>query len=603
MRRPIALAAVALALVAAPSAGADTVSSALGVPCVPGPSGTQVCESALATRVPTWDGVPLDVQVVLPPADRKGPFPLIVGLHGWPLAKEVAFDRNGPQQAFDWAAQGYAVLTYTARGFGGSCGVPASRVGAGCAKGWVHIADARYEVRDTQYLAGLLADEGLVKPDKIGVTGASYGGGQSLLLATLKDRTMLPDGSLVPWRSPKGKPMRIAAAAPRIEWSDLAYSLVPNGRTLDYRTENPAGKPYGVPKQSWISTLYQTGMATGYYAPKGADPNADISGWLDTINAGEPYDTPAVREVLNQFTRYRSPYYIQDSVPESQREKPAPMVLYNAWTDDLFGADEALRYSNRMRAEFPGARIGMVFADEFGHMRASLTSMAPEANAARETLFAHYLLDDAKVRPLDGVETLTQGCNGQAPAGPFVTSGWDGQHPGQVRFDSAAPKAFDSAGGKQSNADATDPNQKGGTSCRTVSADDDPGAATYRLPAAQGRGYTLMGSPTIRAAITTTGSFPQVDSRLWDVAPDGNQTLVTQGIYRPDPSGTQIFQLHPNGWHFAAGHVPKLELLGRSAPYARPSNGDFTVTAAQLRLTLPVRECSGPGVLCVPTPA
>jgi len=30
--------------------------------------------------------------------------------------------------------------------------------------------------------------------------------------------------------------MEIAAAAPRIGWSDLAYALVPTGRTLDYRS-------------------------------------------------------------------------------------------------------------------------------------------------------------------------------------------------------------------------------------------------------------------------------------------------------------------------------------------------------------------------------
>ena len=602
MRRLAALVVVSTVLVAVPAAGAHTVSSAMGVPCGPGPSGSQVCESALATRVPSWDGVSLDVQVVLPPADRDGPFPLIVGMHGWGFSKEAAFDRSGTDQAFQWASEGYAVLTYTARGFGQSCGVLASRVGAGCDKGWIHLADARYEVRDTQYLAGLLADEGLVKPDKIGVTGASYGGGQSLLLATLKDRTMLGDGTLVPWRSPKGKPMKIAAAAPRIEWSDLAYALVPNGRTLDYRAANPYDPPFGVPKKSYISSLYDLGLATGNYAPAGADPSADVTTWQSNIDEGEPFDTPRDRAILDAFKRFRSPYSIQDSVPEAQREAPAPMVLYNAWTDDVFPADEALRYANRLKSEFPGARIGMVFADEFGHPRASLAAQAPEANAARETLFANYLLGRSDAHPLEGVETLTQGCNGQPPAGPFITPSWDGQHPGQVAYDAPGAKTFDSAGGNQQNANATDP-IGAGTSCRTVGAADDPGAATYRLPVAKGNGYTLMGSPTVRATIHTTGAFPQVDSRLWDVAPDGNQTLITHAIYRPDPSGVQTFQLHPNGWHFLAGHVPKLELLGRDDPYARPSNGSFTVTASQLRLTLPVRECAGPGVLCVPTPS
>ena len=36
--------------------------------------------------------------------------------------------------------------------------------------------DTRYEVRDTQYFAGLLADEGLIDR-RIGATGGSYGGG------------------------------------------------------------------------------------------------------------------------------------------------------------------------------------------------------------------------------------------------------------------------------------------------------------------------------------------------------------------------------------------------------------------------------------------
>ena len=50
---------------------------------------------------------------------------------------------------------------------------------------------------------------------------------------------MLPDGSLVPWTSPNGTPMEIAAAAPSITWTDLAYALAPNGSTLDYVADTP----------------------------------------------------------------------------------------------------------------------------------------------------------------------------------------------------------------------------------------------------------------------------------------------------------------------------------------------------------------------------
>ena len=51
---------------------------------------------------------------------------------------------------------------------------------------------------------------------RIGVTGDSYGGGQSIMLAALRNRVMQPDGSLEPWRSPRGTPVSIAAAAPVI---------------------------------------------------------------------------------------------------------------------------------------------------------------------------------------------------------------------------------------------------------------------------------------------------------------------------------------------------------------------------------------------------
>ena len=115
-----------------------------------------------------------------------------------------------------WLDDGYAVLSITPRGFGESCGSEAARAAdpAGCAHGYVRLADARYEVRDAQELAGLLVDERVVLPQQIGVAGGSYGGAIAMSLGALHDRKMLPDGSLVPWTSPGGAAMRIAAAAP-----------------------------------------------------------------------------------------------------------------------------------------------------------------------------------------------------------------------------------------------------------------------------------------------------------------------------------------------------------------------------------------------------
>ena len=55
----------------------------------------------------------------------------------------------------------------------------------------------------------------------------------------------------------------------------------------------------------------------------------------------------------------------------------------------------------------------------------------------------------------------------------------------------------------------------------------------------------------------------------------------------------QVFQLHPGAWHFAAGHIPKLELLGQDSPYVRTSNGQFTISVSDLQLRLPVHEVPG----------
>src|SRR2546423_167841 len=131
--------------------------------------------------VKTWDGVPLDTTVTLPARGATG-LPLIADIHGFGNSKWEYLDPASDAytgNAYTWAKAGYAVLTYTARGLWGSCGTPDSRAAnpAACAKGYIHLADVRYEARDTQELAGRLVDEGIADARRIGVTGDTYGGG------------------------------------------------------------------------------------------------------------------------------------------------------------------------------------------------------------------------------------------------------------------------------------------------------------------------------------------------------------------------------------------------------------------------------------------
>jgi hypothetical protein len=533
--------------------------------------------------VRTFDGVPLDVNVALPAAGDTG-LPLVVLSHGWGGRK------LGAAEMRRWAARGYAVLSLTARGFGDSCGSPASRAAdpTGCARGWIRLDDVRYEARDVQHLAGLLADQGIADPQRVGVTGISYGGGVSLELAALRDRIVRPDGSLAPWTSPGGRPMRIAGAVPEIPWSDLAYSLLPNGRTLDYTITGPADdlEPPGILKQSYVSGLFGLGAGRGFYAPPGADPDADLPGWYALFTAGEPYG-PQAQAIGRELAAHHSPYGVDHSQP------PAPTLIASGFTDDLFPVDEALRFWNRTRAEHPGTPLSLLFLD-FGHARGQ-NKPADVAHYERRRFewMDRYVKGDPRVRPLQGVEALTQTCPASAPSeGPYRAPTWRALHPGEVRLRGAAAQTVLSAAGDPAIAAAIDP-IGGQGACATTSAADEPGTASYRLPAATGSGWTLLGSPTVIADLTVTGPFPALALRLWDVAPDGTQTLVARGLYRPDTSGRHVFQLHPGAWRYAPGHVPKLQLLGRDAPYGRASNGTFTVTVANVDVRLPARERPG----------
>lgn len=575
------------------SAHADVVPSVFGgrIACAEA-DGVQFCQGDVASRVPTWDGVPLDVNVTLPPAGATGPFPLIVAEHGWSLGKSDA-------PVVERALAGYVVLSHSARGFHGSCGSEASRAAdpAGCAEGWTHLGDARYEVRDAQHLAGLLVDEGLVDPQRIAFTGASYGGGRTIMAAALRDRVMLEDGTLVAWTSPLGVPMRVAAGAALIPWSDLPASLMPNGGTLDYRAENPYGTRAGVRKDAWNDLLFAVGAASGFYAPPGVDPGADLQSWDARTQAGEPYDADsAAAAIIDELTTYHSGYYLDDATP------PAPLFLYSAWTDDLFPATETLRFWRKTRARHPSAEMAVLLLDDFGHPRAALAFDGPRVAARADAFLDRHLLGVGD--PLPAFEVATQGCRGAPELGPFTADDWDALHPGEVRLVDDAAQTFDETGGDSAVAGALNP--IAGSPCRTVAATADPGAATWVLPAASGDGYVLLGSPTVVADLVVTGAeYAQVAARLWDVAPDGMQTLVTHGFYRPrsDNLGPQVFQLPPNGWHFAAGHAPKLELLGQSVPVGHASHGPFTVTVETMDLRLPVMETPDGAQVLAPAPA
>src|SRR5829696_5032418 len=146
----LAAAVCAAALFAgAPAANAGGAPAPFGHACTE-QGGVRFCPTAdLAGRVRSWDKTPIDVDVTLP-ATGSGPFPTLLLLHGLGGTKRSYEGGAASYNRVFFAKKGYAVVTPTARGFGNSCGSPMSRT-AGCEKGWTHLGDMRYEVRDLQY--------------------------------------------------------------------------------------------------------------------------------------------------------------------------------------------------------------------------------------------------------------------------------------------------------------------------------------------------------------------------------------------------------------------------------------------------------------------
>jgi fermentation-respiration switch protein FrsA (DUF1100 family) len=547
----------------------------------------------------TWDGVTkIDVNVILPPAPTSGPdgpYPLIGNFHGWGGSK---IGINAQTQA--WAESGYAVFSMSDRGWGNSCGgADPEKLLPKCAEGYNHLMDVRYEVRDAQYLISVLADEGAAQPQKIGATGYSYGGGMSMALATLRDRTMLPDGSLVPWKSPAGTPMAIAAAVPQWPWTDLAYSLMPNGRTLDYVADapyrGPDGKaPIGIEKASYVSGLYGLGLGLSNYALPGQDPDADLTPWYALITAGEPYESnPLAADIVDEVTTHHSSYYIDHSQP------PAPLLIQSGWNDDLFPADEAIRFYNRTRTQYPADPISLFFMDD-GHARSQNKPADTEVFRARENAWFDYYLKGIGAEPESSAETLTTKCGG-ASEGPYAADTWKALAPGEIRLQSAAEQTIAPAAGDPTIGQKFDP-FAGTGACATAAGADQLGAATYRVPAAPAAGFTLLGSPTIIADIDAPTPESGLAARLLDVEPGGTETLVARGLLRPGAGGDGfVFQLHPQAYRFDESHIAKLELLPSDAPYSRPPNSQGPVMVSNLELRLPVREQPG-GVVQPPAP-
>jgi hypothetical protein len=192
--------------------------------------------------------------------------------------------------------------------------------------------------------------------------------------------------------------------------------------------------------------------------------------------------------------------------------------------------------------------------------------------------------------------------NCDATAGPVFSGGTIGAlAPGRVIFSSnAAGHATASVASDSAAGTATDPlafyigNGGQGGCIKLPGAPPANGAMTsWTFPVCAG--FTLLGQPALKLGATIAGTDAEVNSRLWDVAPDGSMTLVTRGAYRWNgaPGAATIkYAMFGNGWVFPAGHQVRLEVTQNDAPYLRLDNYGSAIDYTSMTLTLPTTSVS-----------
>ena len=326
--------------------------------------------------------IALDVDVTLPKRRPKGGrYPLLFMMHGCCAGSKTSwqaddFDAAGERWHYSdawFAARGYVVVTYTARGF-----VDGSSEGS---TGQTELDSRAYEINDYQQLAcqvtrrargGAFDDvtgrRVRIDPSRVVTTGGSYGGGFSWMALT--DPAWRCPGQLGSGRAR----MRLATVAPKYGWTDLVYSLVPTGMHSQQPGKLPSvngcdsgpltftgaecadGAPIGIPKKSIVAALYASGKT-------GIPPGSSHTTFPPKIDEAitclqQPYPPqPAnptcastINQLLPEFLRERSAYY-QNRFFRKIRSRPGWRVpVFNAatFTDPLFPPVENTRMTNRL---------------------------------------------------------------------------------------------------------------------------------------------------------------------------------------------------------------------------------------------------------------
>ncbi|MFF3709804.1 CocE/NonD family hydrolase [Streptomyces phaeochromogenes] len=478
--------------------------------------------------ISTGDGVRIDTSYFT--GDASGRRPAVLLAHGFGGSK-----KDLRTQAEDLARDGYAVLTWSARGFGRS-------------NGKIGLNDPKGEVADASELIDWLAERPEVQLDRtgdprVGMAGASYGGAVSLLTAGTDDR--------------------VDAIAPAITYWSLADALFPNG----------------VFKKLWAGIFINTGGGCDKFEKQLCEMYNRVA------ESGTP--DAAATKLLQE----RSPAAVGDRIK-------VPTLLMQGQTDSLFPLGQADTAAKAIKANGAPVDVDWIAGGhDGGDMEVSRVQARTGAWFDRylkdekgvDTGPAFRVTRTLGLGSGDGEPRLGSATEDTYPG---LTSG------GRSIALTGREQRIDNPAGSSPPAISALPGLGGGGLSQLSSLGvgvslDFPGQFASFESAPLKEDLQITGSPTVSVHVKSTSEDAVLFAKLYDVGPGGAQPVLPSQLVEPvrvegAKAGKDVRITLPAIDHEVDdGHRLRLVLASTDLGYASPTAPATYTVSQKSGLTVP----------------